>query len=141
MTWEIWKIFTRALETLNIGTLMGFFCPKLKMYELKIYRGAICHDNEERCKVERRIDLSFQNWHEEFDEFSLEHSKTLNICTLMGSSWSKYIMFDLKNAVELCLMTLKIDAKFEGTLICAFKNGMKNFDKFSFRGWKTAIFF
>ena len=141
MTWEIWKIFTRALETLNIGTLMGFFCPKLKMYELKIYRGAICHDNEERCKVERRTDLSFQNWHEEFDEFSLEHSKTLNICTLMGSSWSKYIMFDLKNAVELCLMTLKIDAKFEGTLICAFKNGMKNFDKFSFRGWKTAIFF
>ena len=141
MTWEIWKIFTRALETLNIGTLMGFFCPKLKMYELKIYWGAICHDNEERCKVERRIDLSFQNWHEEFDEFSLEHSKTLNICTLMGSSWSKYIMFDLKNAVELCLMTLKIDAKFEGTLICAFKNGMKNFDKFSFRGWKTAIFF
>ena len=27
---------------------------------------------------------------------------------------------------ELCLMTLKIDVKFEGELTCAFKNGMKN---------------
>ena len=141
MTWEIWKIFTRALETLNIGTLMGFFCPKLKMYELKIYRGVICHDNEERCKVERRVDLSFQNWHGEFDEFWLEHSKTLNICTLMGSSWSKYIIFDLKNAVELCLMTLKIDAKFEGTLICAFKNGMKNLANFRSAAGKQRFFF
>ena len=39
MTWRIWEIFTRALESLKIGTLMGFFCPKLKMHELKIYWG------------------------------------------------------------------------------------------------------
>ena len=38
------------------------------MYELKIYRGAICHDNEKRCKTRRGIDL-FQNWDEDFDEF------------------------------------------------------------------------
>ena len=53
--------FHQSTETLKIGTLMGFFCPKLKMYELKIYRGVMCHDSEERCKVERRVDLSFQN--------------------------------------------------------------------------------
>ena len=141
MTWEIWKIFARALETLKIGTLMGFFFPKLKLYELKIYRGVICHDNEERCKAEKRIDLSFQNWQEEFDKFWLEYSKTLNICPLMGSSWSKYTMFDLKNAVKLCLMTLKIDAKFEGTLICAFKNGMKNLGNFRSEAGKAAFFF
>ena len=29
----------------------------------------MCHDNEEECKIWRGIDLSFQNWHEEFDEF------------------------------------------------------------------------
>ena len=28
MTREIWKIFTRALESLKIGTLIGFFYPK-----------------------------------------------------------------------------------------------------------------
>ena len=28
MTWRIWQIFTRALESLKIGTLMGSFYPK-----------------------------------------------------------------------------------------------------------------
>ena len=27
-TWEIWQIFTRALEKVKIGALMGSFCPK-----------------------------------------------------------------------------------------------------------------
>ena len=40
-------MFTRALKSLKIGTLMGFFYPKLKMYELKLYRGFVCHGNEE----------------------------------------------------------------------------------------------
>ena len=39
------------------------------MYELKFFRGAICHDNEKRCKTRSGIDLSFQNWDENFDEF------------------------------------------------------------------------
>ena len=37
----------RNMANLKIGTLMGSIHPMLKMYELKIYRGAICHDNEE----------------------------------------------------------------------------------------------
>ena len=28
MTWGIWQVFTRALESVKIVTLMGFFCPK-----------------------------------------------------------------------------------------------------------------
>ena len=47
MTGAIWQIFTRALKSLKIKTLMGSFCQKEKMYELKIYRGVICHDSEE----------------------------------------------------------------------------------------------
>ena len=66
------------------------------MYELKIYRGVICHDYEEWCKIGGGIDLSFQNWHEEFDKFWPKHSKISKICTLIGSFWSKYIMFELK---------------------------------------------
>ena len=96
LTWGIWQIFTRALESLQIGTLMASLCLKLKMYELKIYRGVMCHDNEEWCKIWRGIDLSVQNWHEEFDEFWPEHSKISKICTLMGCFWPKYIMFELK---------------------------------------------
>ena len=35
------QIFTRALESVKIGTLLRSFCPKYKMY------GVVCHDNEE----------------------------------------------------------------------------------------------
>ena len=63
MIWGICQISTRALESLKIGTLMGFFCLKYKMHELKIYRGVMCNDTEEWCKIWREIDLSFQNWH------------------------------------------------------------------------------
>ena len=63
------------------------------MCELKIYWGVMCHDNEEWCKIWRGIDLSVQNW---LDEFWPEHSKTSKSCTLMGCFWPKYIMFELK---------------------------------------------
>ena len=43
---RIWKIFTRALESVKIGTLIRSFCPKQVRYDLKIYRGVMCHDNE-----------------------------------------------------------------------------------------------
>ena len=46
MTRGIWQIFTRALESFKIGTLMGSFDLKKKMYVLKIYRGIMCHGNE-----------------------------------------------------------------------------------------------
>ena len=35
-------------------------------------------------------------------------------------------MIAKKSTEELCLMTMKIDAKFEGELTCAFKNDMRN---------------
>ena len=34
-------------ESLKIGTLMGSLYAKQKIYEFKIYRGVLCHDNEE----------------------------------------------------------------------------------------------
>ena len=42
-----------------------------------------------------------------------------------------YIMFDLKkNTEKLCLMALKINAKVEGKLTCAFKSDMRNLGNF-----------
>ena len=35
-------------ESLKIETFIGSFYPKQKQYELKIYKGFMCHDNEER---------------------------------------------------------------------------------------------
>ena len=47
MTWGMLQIFTRELDSVKIGTLIGSFCPKQKMYELRIYSGIVCHDNKE----------------------------------------------------------------------------------------------
>ena len=76
MRWGICYNFTTAIGSLKIGTLVGSFYPMKIMYELKIYRGATCHDNEEWCKMWKGIDLPVQNWHQEFDEFWPKHSKT-----------------------------------------------------------------
>ena len=56
----------------------------------------MCHDNEEWCKVWRGINLSVQNWLEEFGKFWLEHSKISKLCNLMEYFLPKYIMFQLK---------------------------------------------
>ena len=83
-------------QSLKIGTLMGSFYPKFKIYELKIYRRNLCHDNEEWSKIWREIDLPFQNWHEKFDKFWLEYLKIPQNCTLIGCFWPKYITLGLK---------------------------------------------
>ena len=66
------------------------------MHELKTYRGVISNDTEKWWKIWRGIDLSFQNWHNEFDKFWLENSEVLEIYTLMGCFRPKYIKFELK---------------------------------------------
>ena len=82
------------------------------------------------CKISREIDLSVQTWHEEFNKFCPKHSKISKICPLVGCLWPKYIIFSLQSTEELCLLALKIDAKFEGKLTCASKNDMRNLATF-----------
>ena len=71
---------------------MGSFCPNYKINELIIYRGAICNDTEEWWKIWRGIDLLFQNRHEEFDKFWLEHL-SLKTVHFNGLVLTKDIMF------------------------------------------------
>ena len=41
-------IFHQSMfESVKIGTLVGSFYRKYKIYELKIYWGNFCHENEE----------------------------------------------------------------------------------------------
>ena len=90
------KHYLQIERALKIEILIRSFNPNLKKYELKIHRGVICHDNEELRKIWRGTDLSFQSWHEEFDEFWTEHLKVSKIFILMGSFWAKYILFELR---------------------------------------------
>ena len=123
---------TRA--SLKMGTLMGFFCPKLKIFELKIYRGVMCHENEEWCKNWRGIDFSVQNWHEQFDEFWFKHSK---ICSLIGCLWPKYIMFDLKKYKRVMFNNTEYWCKIWRKTDFCFQKWNQEFGKFSPVTWKS----
>ena len=139
MTWGFGKFSPKHWKVSELGLRWDRFIQSRKCMSLK-FTGALCHDNEEWYKIWGGIELSVQVWHEEFDKIWPEGSKISNICTLMGCFWQKYILFELKtNTEELCLIALNNDAKFEGKLICALKNDMKNLQIFT--GWKIAISF
>ena len=83
MTWGIWEIFTRALESLEIWTWWDSFIQSRECMRLKFTGELFVMTMKKKiCKIGRGIDLSFQNWHEDFDEFWPEHSKISKICTL-----------------------------------------------------------
>ena len=75
------EIFIRAIETLKIETLMGSFYPKLKMYELKIYRGVMHHGNDKGCKIEDQLTCQFKIDMRNLTNFDPSTQKS---CTLMG---------------------------------------------------------
>ena len=89
--WKVSKMFI----------LMGSFWAKYRFFELKNYRGIIFHETEERYKISRRIDLSFQNWYKEFDKIWPEQSKVSKIFILMSSFWAKYSFSELKKYREI----------------------------------------
>ena len=64
-----------------VCTLMGCFWSKHVMFELNKYRGIqrimYTEDTEEWWKIWWLIDLSFQNWHNQFDKFLSQVLKNL----------------------------------------------------------------
>ena len=60
MTWGTWWTLTRAVESLNVCTLMSYFSKKYVMFELK--------NTEEKNDLCRENDSWFQKWHEELDK-------------------------------------------------------------------------
>ena len=130
MTWWIWQNFTRALSP-KIGTLMASFCLKSKMYQFKIYRGVMCHDNEEWMQNLKRnwlviSKLTWGIW--QILAQVLENLKNLHFNGLLLTK--AYNVWAKKSKEELCLMALNSDAKFEGKLTHAFKNDMRNLANF-----------
>ena len=79
MTWGIWWILMRVVESLEICTLMCSFCRKYIMFEPKKYREVVCNNTEEWCKIWGRTDLCFVKWHEEFGEFWLNAQNSQNL--------------------------------------------------------------
>ena len=66
MTWGIWWILMRAVESLKIFTFMGLFCKKYWMVELK---------KQKNCVVKSYS--CFKKWHKKFGEFSHKKLKAM----------------------------------------------------------------
>ena len=108
--------------------LMCSFWAKYILFELKKYRGVIFHETEEGYKIWREIDLSFQNWHKEFDKFWPEHSKVSKIFTLMGSFWAKYTLFELKKYKGVIFHETAEGYKIWGGINLLYQNCHKDFN-------------
>ena len=98
------------------------------MFELKKDRGVIFYDTRVWCKTWRKTDLGFGKWHDEFGRFSPEHTKVSKLGLSLGPFIQSRKYMCWKFTGELCIMTMKNDAKFKNDkeLICQFKTDMRN---------------
>ena len=62
------------LKVSKLGLWWDLFVQSRKMYKFKIYKGVMCHNNEEWYKNLWGNDLSVKSWHGEFHEFWPKHS-------------------------------------------------------------------
>ena len=127
---EFNKFWPEHSKISKIYPLKGCLWPKYIIFEITKYRGIIFNGTEYWCKIWRKTDFSFQKWHEEFGKFLPEHSKV----SKLGLWWDLFIQsgkcMSLKFTGELCVMTMKTDAKFEEELICQFKSDIRNLTNF-----------
>ena len=113
-----------------------FLLSKYFMFDLKKYRGVTFHGTKECFKIWRKTDLLFEKW-QKFGTFSLEHLKV----SKLGLWWDPFVQsrkaMPLKFTEELCVITMKSNAKFEEELTCHFKTDMSNLMNFDSSTWKS----
>ena len=103
------KFSPEHLKVSKLGLWRNPFIQSRKCMILK-FTEEICHDNEEWCKIWRGSDLSFQNDVRNLTNFDPKKKN----CTLMGSFWTKYIIFELKKygTEDWCRIWRKTDLCF-----------------------------
>ena len=109
MTKRIWLIFMRAVESVEICTLMGSFYAnytKLQRFEKKLTLGS---KNDMRNLVNFNV-------------------RKLHVDVLL--LWEVYYIWAKKSTEELCVVTLKSDAKFEEELTVCFEKWHEEFGDF-----------
>ena len=126
---RIWWILIRALRNLQNLHFDWFLLCKVYNTWPKKCIGVILHDTEEWCNIWRKTDLRFGKCYEEFGKFSPEHLKM----SKLGILWDPFVQsrtyVNQTFTEELCVITLKNDAKFEEELTWHLKMDTKNLTK------------
>ena len=138
MTQGICLIFRRVVERLEFWTLMGFFCPKHIKIWMKKYRRVVSHDTEEWCKVRRKTESWLHKWHEEFGEFSPNHSKVQTFyfdglfLAKVYEVWAKKIQRRELKKIQRRYRSWQrtVMQNLNKLWPCGFKNGMRNWVNF-----------
>ena len=118
---EFGKFWSEHSKVLKICTLIGPFCAKYVIFDLKKYWGVIFHDTKESCKF----------WRKGFWQiFTKARSKVEKFRLLLGPFIESRKCMSLKFTEESCLMRMKNGAKFEEDLTCQFKIDMRNLTNF-----------
>ena len=131
---EIWPEHSQVSKTC---TFICSYCAKYLMFDLKKYSGVIFNDNEGWCKICRKTDLWFGKRHGEYGKFSLENLKISKLGFWGDPSIQSRKSMSLISTDELCIMTIKNDAKFEEELTSHFKIDMRNLRNFDPSTWKS----
>ena len=118
---EFNKFWPKHLKMSKIYTLLGFFWPNYRMFELRKYRGVMFDVTQDWYKIWRKTDWSFQKWYEKFGKFSPKHLKV----SKLGLWWNPFVQSwkcrNLKFTGELFVATMNYYPKTEEGLTCQFK--------------------
>ena len=136
-----WLNFYWSTQKSENGTMMGCFCPKHTLFQLENFRGIMCHDTEGCCEVQTKTDLWLEKWHKKFGSFSCKQLKVWKFALWLDPFVHSIPIFRWKSTEELCLMTLKSDAKFEEKPTLGSKNDMRTLVNFNASSGKSRNFY
>ena len=109
----------------------------------KVQRSCLSYENYlSWWKIWGKTDLLFRKWHEEYGKFSPEHLNVSKLGLWLDLFIQKRKYMSLEVTEELCVMTMKNDAKFEGKLTCRSKSdprNLTNFDPSTQKSQKCAL--
>ena len=108
---EFNKFWSEHSKISKTCTLMGWFWPKYIMFQLKRYRGVMFDCTQDWYKVWRKTGLCFQKLTWGIWQIFTRALESLWIRTVMASFVWSWKCMSLRFTRELCVMTVKNDAK------------------------------
>ena len=91
------------------------------------------------AKFEGKMVCAFKSDMRNLTNFHQSTFESLKLGTFIGSFYPKQKIHELIIYRELCVMTMKNDAKFEEELTCLFKTDLTNFDPSTRKLQKAAL--
>ena len=114
------------LKVSKLGLWWDPFVQSRKSMTLKFAEELCVMAMKNNAKFEEELTCHFKIHMRNLTNFDSSTWKSKKIALWLTPLTKVYNVWAKKSTEELCLIALKIDAKFKGKLTCAFKNDMRN---------------